>query len=594
MKLSNSTIQMENLLKSAESKKIISFDFFDTLFIRTVINPEDVFDIVSRRSSFKKFREFRQLAQANAFIKMHQQGKKEITILDIYENFHESSVPYRLLRNYEIETELAVIHPNLELIDIFNYFRSSGKIVVITSDMYFPHSFFEKILQKYNIFDVQLFISADCNATKRDYGELFDILIDNFRCDSSEILHIGDNPIGDIKKAIEKNISAFHYTETNKPILQGDYSIEASISAGLIRKLKHKITVDSYEDIGFKYGGPAAYGYFKWLRREFIEDKVDKVLFMSRDGYLLYKIMKEQKLEIAQIDAHYFFGSRTAFKLASINEHNFNENLDFLLSGAEGLNAHELLTRIGVSSLDDEILSQIGLPDQYSPIDRPIWESFLLAYRNEILKICNRNRIGLMNYLHQLEIKDYDSVALVDIGWNGTSLESFAQAVKGLMDLRLIGYNLCLTDQEKCIYRREHYNLKAFYTSEIFSPSTIEAIYSNRVFAELIFSAPHNTVIGWELNSNNTVDIIQDNRSDLSEKNSCRSEKIAYGVSECVQQIINIEKELKIDFCYKNMLNILLSFMLSNEWQNLSLIQQIVDFDDWGYTENKSYLLMDY
>ena len=586
MAFSNTT-QIKNIIKATESKKIISFDFFDTLFVRTLINPEDVFDIISKKASFKNFKEARQTAQTNAFIKMLQRGKKEITILDIYENFPESSFPPRLLLNYELETELAVIHPNLELIDIFNQLHSSGKEVVITSDMYLPRSFFKEILQRHHIFDVPLFISADCNATKRDHGELFDILINHFSCDSTEILHIGDNPVGDVKKAIEKNISTFHYTEMQKPLLQGDYSIEASISAGLMRKLKDKITVDSYEEIGFKYGGPAVYGYLKWLKEQFITDKIDIILFMSRDGYLLYEAMKEQKLEISQMTAHYFFGSRTAFRLASINEDNFSNNLEFFLSGAEGLNAYELLTRIGVSPPDDELLSQIGLPAQYFPIDRPIWESFLLAYRNEILKICNRNRIGLMNYLHQIKIKDYDSVALVDIGWNGTSFENFAQSVEGIMDLRLIGYNLCLTDQEKCIYRRQYYNLKAFYTSETFTPSTIEVIYSNRVFAEIIFSAPHNTVIGWDLDSNNVVGIIQDNRSELTKEKNSISEKIAYGVSQYIQQAIHIEKELKIDLCYKNMLNILVSAMLSGEWKKSALIKQIVDFDDWSYTNNK-------
>jgi len=433
----------------------VSFDFFDTLFVRSLLDPEDLFSIIGKRFRIASFAAMRRAAQSEAFRRMHQAGRREITLEGIYACFDALSLPVAELMQAEYEMELSLVHPNAELVELFVETVGSGKAVVLTSDMYLPGRFFAEALARHGLPAVPIFVSSDKNATKRDSGELFDIVATELGIAHEHILHIGDNFESDVRKAGAKGLSTAYYREIRRPEKLRDSTPEASLARALLRKHSRQIPHNSFQELGFLYGGPAAVGFLDWISEQAKRDNVDHVLFLARDGYILNRIAQSH-LKSPFIKFDYFLGSRVVFTLAAMNERNFTEFLPFLLSGADGLAPHELLKRIGVHPPSLKVMEDFGLGDDVSvgPDRLAQLRAFLYAYRWEILKVCRRNRRALFVYLHALGIRPGNRVALVDIGWNGTTQDAFEQAISDLMALDVFGYYFCLADTPECLRRR--------------------------------------------------------------------------------------------------------------------------------------------
>src|SRR6201999_1505232 len=108
------------------------------------------------------------------------------------------------------------------------------------------------------------------------------------------------------------------------------------------------------------YGGPAGVGFLDWIAAEAKRDGIDHLLFVSRDGYVLHKLAALR--EPGSLPASsYFFGSRVAFAMASMDERNFESQSDFLVAGAGDLAPAELLERIGVTPPAEHVLEDLGL-----------------------------------------------------------------------------------------------------------------------------------------------------------------------------------------------------------------------------------------
>ena len=414
------------LMQHVEASSAVSFDFFDTLFIRLLANPEDAFDLIGLRFSIPDFRERRRLAQAEAFRRMHSAGRKEITLDDIYACFVESTVSRSELMRAEYELELALVEPNPEIVGLFRNLLAVGKPVAITSDMYFPADFFREALKPHGLAHVPLFISADCNATKRDSGDLFEIVAQGLGLPAGKILHIGDNHLADVQRPRKKGMKAFHYRASHERKVSKTEYLATSIGFGLLRARGRDIQPGSFAELGFVYGGTATMGFLQWIKEQAHRDGINHVLFLSRDGYALERVARAQT-DHGLPTFSYFLGSRTVFTLAAMTADNFRQFIPFLLSGGIGLMPCELLERIGVPAPSPKIMADLGLGEDVcvTPTLHDRLASFLFAYRWEILKICQRNRRALFQYIRQIGLKDGSRVALVDVGWSGTTQEAF-------------------------------------------------------------------------------------------------------------------------------------------------------------------------
>jgi FMN phosphatase YigB (HAD superfamily) len=574
--------------------RVVSFDFFDTLFVRPLENPEDVFNILGNKLSIPDFRERRKAAQSEAFRRMHVRGRKEITLVDIYDCFGEGLISVDDLVKEESAVEWNLLEPNAEIFDLLSFLVKGGKSVVITSDMYLPTVFFEKILQRYGIEGVPLFVSADCNATKRDSGELFDVVLERLGCSADEVLHIGDNMQADVVRPREKGMMAFHYLarcETNR---KKTVSLTSSIGQGLLRTSGRDIPPNSYTELGFIYGGAANFGYFQWIKERCRLDDIDHVLFLSRDGYALDRIARAQN-DGEFPKSCYFLGSRTAYTLAAINANNFTQFIPFLLSGADGLSPCELLERIGVQPPSSKVMEDLGLGQDIRVGDL-LYEKlgiFLYAYRWEILKICQRNRRALYAYLKRLGICSGNKLALVDVGWSGTTQEAFELAVRPLMDLDVTGYYFCLADTPERFRREKTQHMSAMVNTKNTSTETIASIYANRVVVELFFSAPHHSVIGLQPGTKEIEPVLDPGRGDTDHLLNIAKE-VSYGIERFAESYSALQKRLGLSVSPVDVVWPMIELVTEKDGYAYQLLHDIAGFDAWGSSRNRELKLADY
>ncbi|MEZ2354078.1 HAD family hydrolase [Caballeronia sp. RCC_10] len=586
---------LEQLVAKAADAKLVSFDVFDTLFVRPLCDPEDLFDIIGERFSIPGFRQLRRAAQTKAFQTMHSNGLKEITLDGIYASFGELPVEAARLKESEYELELTLTLPNPELVGAFLELARSRR-VVITSDMYLPQTFFEALFEKHGLPKLPLFISSARNATKRDSGELFDLVAAEMDVGPRDILHIGDNELSDIRRAAERGLTTFHYVDPRRARLPVKVPTPAaSIAFGLPRTFSETVEPGSFEALGFETGGPAAFAFLQWLRQSAQRDSIDLVLFTSRDGYVLERMQKRGDAGAFPRCA-YFKSSRTALTLAATDEANFEARLPFLLSGAQELSPFELLERIGVTPPADHVMRDIGLGPEVRLNDANlgVFRSFLWACRWEILKTCRTVRAGLHNYLRELGVTDGMRVAMVDVGWNGTTQEAFDQALKGLYDVDLFGYYMCLTEFPECNRRKKTLRMDALLSRESVGATTVEQVYGNRVAVELFFSAPHAAVIGYDFDALGQVHAVEDPGRGATAGLSATAEAILRGIERYGAYANALYRSVEVEPAPLEVVKPLLDFARSPSPEARKLLSKVTNFDAWASSRNRAMRLDEY
>ncbi|MBP2198336.1 HAD family hydrolase [Pantoea cypripedii] len=579
----------------AKNAKVISFDFFDTLFLRPFDDPEDTFDIIGIKYNFANFRKLRRKAQTEAFREMTKEGRKEINLKNIYNNFPEVGHLRLELEEAEYSLELELVEPNPVIMSFFNEMVAAGKKVIITSDMYFDASFFSEALEKYNIKQVPLYISADQNATKRDSGEIFENIIRELSVKPDEILHIGDNQTADVIRPGEKGILTWHYNPEHLANKRRGQSLIGSIVSGLHRtRSEDIIPAGTFSELGYKFQAPATWGFLKWIKLQCITDGITKLLFVSRDGYSLELLAKEYfKEKLPSFD--YFMGSRIAFNLALITEQNFISHIPFLMSGSDGLSPGELLERIGVEPPNDEVMQSIGIPAStiIAPDNYELVSKFLTAYRTEILKVCQLNRRGLFMYLRELGIKPGDKIGMVDVGWSGTTQEAFEQIVKSFMDVEVVGYYFCLANTPEKKRRESKHVMKALVNTESASPQIVDKIYENRMAVELFFSAPHETIIGYNPLRNRVIAVADVGRAKAKNHNEIIS-SLNHGLASFTQDYLAFSKKINVRFSPLQLAQPMIDLVTNDNWRNDPLFGQIENFDSWASSRNQTMKFADY
>ena len=210
------TLVIGNSFDSIKKKKldnvsIVSFDVFDTLIIRPGIKcPTDVFDLINPRDI--NFKTKRIQAEINARSKSKLE---DIKLSDIYnELFPENSQSAREFEKKEINTELSICKANSEALELYNRIKSSGKRIIIVSDMYLQKDIIEKILNKcsYDTVGVPIYVSSEYGKTKRK-GSLYKEVLLNLDVDANKVMHIGDNLISDYYNAKKYGIVGCLYNK---------------------------------------------------------------------------------------------------------------------------------------------------------------------------------------------------------------------------------------------------------------------------------------------------------------------------------------------------------------------------------------------
>lgn len=160
-----------DLRNAIDSHEYISFDIFDTLIMRKVLEPTDVFDIVERLLEEKGF-------ENNRFRERRVSAEEALKYPAIGQIYEELGKRYYISEEIlcqwmQLETmvESRVLVPRGKMIELYRYALDQGKKVFLISDMYFPEKEMERFLRKCGVEDWDgLFVSCDYGRGKSEGG----------------------------------------------------------------------------------------------------------------------------------------------------------------------------------------------------------------------------------------------------------------------------------------------------------------------------------------------------------------------------------------------------------------------------------------
>lgn len=300
------------------SVDIVSFDVFDTLLLRRVGRPEDVFGIVEKNLSCLGFSKARQRAERCA-AKTRSGACGDVRLADIYAELKNFSS----CQTAELACEEAVLVRNEAMFSLWQRAVTLGKRIVVTSDMYLPQSFIKKVLEREGFVGAEkMFISSE-EGCRKSTGKLFLRILDYLNVSPDRIIHIGDNTRSDYRMPRRIGIKAFLYLSPQNSFIRehlyGKRFLDRSNDCESRRYFANLIGLWSFrreqeecptywESIGFLFGGPLVAGFSSWIHGLIKTNGISRVLFVARDGWVLERVFKSVYNDIA---TQYVYAPRT-------------------------------------------------------------------------------------------------------------------------------------------------------------------------------------------------------------------------------------------------------------------------------------------
>lgn len=201
---------------------VLSCDIFDTALRRTLARPEDVFLAVGARARAKglidcapdAFAVYRIAAERRVRARIEAAGFDEVRIAEIYEDLSNLGIvaDAAATARLEFEVECAVCRPIEPIREALATRAASQKNckTVFTSDSCLPGSWLMELLQRNGYGGKFEVFSSADFRLSKHTGRLFPALIAAIGCSPGEILHIGDNAVSDFTHPRAHGIIAIH------------------------------------------------------------------------------------------------------------------------------------------------------------------------------------------------------------------------------------------------------------------------------------------------------------------------------------------------------------------------------------------------
>lgn len=490
---------------------IISFDIFDTLILRKFNKPDELFMLVGKKLDIFNFVSIRKRAETEARnIQRNIIGNNEVTIEQIYERVgYYTGISAQEGIKAELDVEKDMCFPNPYMYEVFQILKNAGKKIYATSNMYIPKRYMEILLSNCGYFGFEdILISCDYNCGKTT-GALFKVLKSKLDKNIS-IVHIGDTVTSDIEGAEKAGITAKYYKSCRDlgdiHRSPGQSPLISAAYRGIVNTELHN-GMNQYSrlwEYGFVYGGIIGVGYVNWIHEKAMIDGVTKILFLSRDGYILKKVYD---MFYQDIPSEYMFWSR----LAALRNVSPGEREPFLTrifaeecdKGGTIADAMELAGIASLQSLMIKYKIDPNLPlikEYITSICNVLIENWDLV--EQTLEPIQSETVKYVKHM----LDGHQKIAIVDLGWSGKNLNPLKKILSktGLKEENIKKYmlgSICkpqnateiITDSLNC------YMFSAQYNRDIHDRFCKESTIGLEA-VEKLFSAPHNSFISCKSN----------------------------------------------------------------------------------------------
>lgn len=495
---------LENETYSAD---IVSFDIFDTLLMRKIVNPDDLFDIIELKvnkllNTNYAYKKYRKKAEKN----LRKSGRKsDYTIFEIYEEFaaitNISPEQCNQIRDMEINTEKAFLVPREEIKEIYyNIINQQKKDVFIISDMYFTKNILDILLKCNGIADYkELMVSADMGYRK-DNGTMWNYMVEKYK--DKEILHIGDNEVSDAQLPGDRKISTSHILSAKDLFSMSNVGRAAritelmpldSVAVGILfnKYLNSPYALNTSEfiwkiskpyDLGYAIIGPVVCDYLVWLVKCVKKAHDEKILMLAREGYLLnsiFDIMKKYCEGMENISAEYLYTSRRALLVASIKSaDDIKEALDVFY---EGKFSKLMKNRFGIEEIQGEDFEVI-LPSDATKVYEKV-----KVYEKAIIEKAQYERENYLKYIAGIVNKN-ERIAVADLGYSG----SIQYYLSKLLEKPIDGYYFA-TDNKRLPLRIAGSKMSGRYIeNDDIAPASTSYIHRYSLILESVLTSMDN------------------------------------------------------------------------------------------------------
>lgn len=322
-----------------------------------------------------------------------------------------------------------------------------------------------------------------------------------------------------------------------------------------------------FYEYGFACGGILTCGFCQYLNELVKHEKIDKLLFVARDGDIINKIYDKY---FKECDTAYLYFSRAAsYELIfeDFPEEYIEKNVKGRIkSSASQLTIGAILKECGLTCLEKGLI-EYGISSQEVLNDSNFEkvQKFLLINKQKITDAFLDSSIAAKQYFLQ-EIEGCSNVCVVDLGWRGTSTVYLKHLFKkygwnGIVKGALIG---AVLDDVTQIYMRNGMLYAYAFDNDFYrrtGPDNGEYMLQEELFCiEALFSSVEPTLLRYKTKENGNYGFIFDEKNPNREMTAEIQKGIMDYAETCAPtlqkyhlRILPRDAYTPLDACMKNM-----------------------------------------
>jgi predicted HAD superfamily hydrolase len=547
------------LKQKCEDSDIITFDFYDTLVMRKVLYPSNVFDLWEQKT--------REMGYTHIIASTRTQVRTEAgeyaTLADIYQTMSKQQnltdeVARELMRE-ELQIEKRVTVPRERMFTFCKELQESGKEIYIISDMYVSSEFICDLCHQFGlqIDKERIWVSCEKKASKRTGGiwEVFRKYQEHLYTEPQQenerlekkprILHIGDDAIGDMEMPMRYGLETYQvwsaleiakHSSLFKIIAKAANAAEEYTAGLLVEKLcndpfafnrqRGKICFWTSQDYGYCVYGALIYTYLMWIIQMSEKLGKEKLFFMAREGFFLIKDYQFliQKANLNGPQAVYLLTSRRIAINSSVQtEVDFEEILTFDFNqDFEAFMWNRFRIEIANTDPNRKVLIE-------PTMEMEVILDLLAPYKEQIERKLHSDRLNYLDYLMKVGVGEKKS-AVVDFFYLGTIQYYLSKTIGKSVD----GFYMVADLSPDNHYRKEN-SMYACFQAENDPKALSSQIKNKNLLTQSFLTAPMGMFLYFDENGVPCYDEPKKNQDFFSTK-----EKINQGVIEFMEEYINL------------------------------------------------------
>jgi len=439
----------------------VSLDCFDTIVVRNVAEPVDVFFDLARSEPFARLGFAAKLrvdaeSRARSLAKLRK-GSMEVALPDIYRAAFPalSDAEVLELAQAELFAEKSACSAFAPTIELMLAAKARGLPIVIVSDTYLSEPELRELLTACIPAEAlagveRIFCSSEHGRSKA--AGLFKDVLRVLNVAGRSLVHFGDHPVSDLGAAHAEGLHAVqlvHHTPAVESALRG-HALATGLVAPEVRRERGlprpyaallseaRGLEEPAAALGYAGAGPILYAFGHFLRRSLAELAAagarPKPLFLLRDAFLPQRVCSE----LAGTDAGPLVSlSRFAATAAAFRT---REDVERYLARSAGSGRFEpIVAQLLLPPALAERIIKAAKRDQQPALEfvRRVLEPSVLA---EIFARSKAYRQRLYRYLErQVTLERGDTLVLIDLGYEGTAQRELGPVLEDELGVTVTG-----------------------------------------------------------------------------------------------------------------------------------------------------------